>query len=171
MPFLLRGLLSGMFVLGQYARGASEQDVDAFISAFSGYNEAIFESRLSKYADHILKVKSSVLRGPDDALVNCEVTDPANPAKKPYRVAFRVRKAADGRFVVTDMSIEEIWQALTQRADVTAYLQQHGGRIAELTNDLNRASNSVALADNAQNTGPNPNGLRLDLERTLFKPF
>jgi ABC-type transporter MlaC component len=173
-----RGFLLGLidsrriaiFTLGQYANAASKADIDAFVSAFADYNEAVFETRLSKYKDEILTVKSSVARGPDDSLVYCDVTDPANPAKTPYKIAFRVRKDADGRFIVTDMSIEEIWQALTQRADAAGYLQQHGGRIADLTNDLNRAADNVAHGDSGERVVPNPNGLRLDLTRSLFKP-
>jgi phospholipid transport system substrate-binding protein len=156
----------GLFTLGQYANGASKADIDAFTSAFVEYNEALYEARLTKYKDQVLKVKGSVARAPGDVVVNCEGTDPSNPAGVPYKIAFRVR-GADGHSVVTDMSVEDIWQTITQRADTAGFLAQHGGRIAELTNELNRAADTI---EHGERTGPNSNGLRLDLPRSLFKP-
>jgi phospholipid transport system substrate-binding protein len=66
-------------------------------------------------------------------VVNCEATDRAHPNNAPYKVAFRIRKASDGRFVITDLNLEGVWQTLSQRADFTGFLQQHGGKLQELT--------------------------------------
>src|SRR5580765_4106666 len=147
---LMDGRRIGMFTLGQYANGAPKADIDAFITTFSDYTVAVYETRLGKYKDQILKVVGSSARTADDVVVNCESTDPAHPADPPYKVAFRVRKNAEGKFVVTDLNIEGIWQALTQRADFTGFLQQHGGRIAELTLDLNRAKRDIADERNGE---------------------
>jgi phospholipid transport system substrate-binding protein len=154
-----------LFTLGQYANGASKADIDAFISAFTDYAEAVYERRLNQYKDQILKVTGSIARAADDAVVSCEVRDPAHPAAPPYLVAFRVRKATDGRFIVTDMSIEGIWQALTERADFTGFLQQHGGRIGELTHDLNRAVDDIAHEDNGDRFRPDRNGFQPTIRR------
>ena len=47
-----------------------------------------------------------------------------------------VREGNGGRYVITDLNVEGIWQSISERADFTAFLQQHRGRIVELTNDL-----------------------------------
>jgi phospholipid transport system substrate-binding protein len=128
----------GMFTLGQYANGISKADVDAFLATFTDYTVAVYETRLNKYKDQVLKVMGSAARAADDVVVNCDATDPAHPNDPPYKVAFRIRKGSDGKFIVTDLNIEGIWQTLSQRADFTGFLQQHGGRIGDLTTDLKR---------------------------------
>jgi phospholipid transport system substrate-binding protein len=126
----------GMFTLGQYANSSSKADIDAFLAAFRDYTVAVYEKRLSKYKDQIFKVTGSSARANDDVVVNCEATDPAHPNNPPYKVALRIRKAADGRFIITDLNVEGVWQSISQRADFTAFLQQHRGNIQELTNSL-----------------------------------
>ena len=41
---------------------------------------------------------------------------------------------------MTDLQVEGVWLALLQRSDFSAFLQQNGGRIADLTADLQRLS-------------------------------
>src|SRR5262249_53386979 len=99
----------GMFTLGQYANSASKADVEGFPAAFADYTAVVYETLLDKYKDQVLKVKGSVARAADDVVVNCESTDPTHPNDPPYKVAFRIRKAGDGRFIITDLNIEGIW--------------------------------------------------------------
>jgi phospholipid transport system substrate-binding protein len=126
----------GIFTLGQYANSSSKADIDAFIAAFTDYTVDVYDRRLNKYKDQILKVTGSSARAADDVVVNSEATDPAHPNNPPYKVAFRIRKAADGRFILTDLNVEGVWQSISQRAEFTAFLQQHAGNIQELTNYL-----------------------------------
>ena len=133
----------GLFTLGRYGNGASKADVDAFVDAFADFTAAVYETRLTKYKDQILTVVGSQARAEDDVVVNCNATDPARPDNPPFRVAFRVRKNAEGNFTVTDMNIEGIWQTLTHRADFTSFLQQHGGRLSDLINDLKRQTQTL----------------------------
>jgi phospholipid transport system substrate-binding protein len=134
----------GMFTLGQYANGAPKADIDAFIAAFADYTAAVYETRLNKYKNQVLKVIGSAARAADDVVVNCNVTDPARPTDPPYKVSFRIRKnGPDGKFIVTDMNIEGIWQTLSQRADFTGFLQQHGGRLSDLVADLKRQTQTL----------------------------
>ncbi len=140
---LIDGRRLGLFTLGQFANSASKADIDAFIAAFADYTVAVYETRLDKYKGQILKVTGSSARAADDVVVNCEATDPAHPSDPSTKVAFRIRKGADGKFIVTDLNIEGIWQTISQRADFTGFLQQHGGRVSDLTNDLKRQTQSL----------------------------
>lgn len=128
----------GLFTLGRFTNGASKADIDAFVLAFADFTAAVYETRLMKYKDYTLSVTGSQARAEDDVVVNCSATDPKNPDKPPFKVAFRIRKTSDGKFTVTDMNIEGIWQTLTHRADFTSFLQQRNGRISDLVNDLKR---------------------------------
>ena len=127
----------GTFTLGQYANSASKADLEAFNAAFSDYAVAVYESRLGKYKGQSLKVTGSDQRAPDDVVVNADVVNPAAPPNAPViKAAFRVRKTADGKPIITDMQVEGIWLALSQRSDFTGYLQQHGGNVTALTDNL-----------------------------------
>jgi phospholipid transport system substrate-binding protein len=133
----------GAFTLGQYANTAPKPDVDAFANAFTDYAVAVYESRLSKYKGQTLKVTGSQERAADDVVVNADVINPAAAGAQPFKVAFRVRKTSDGRPIITDMQVEGIWLALSQRSDFTAFLQQHGGNVKALTDDLKRQAAQV----------------------------
>ena len=127
----------GMFTLGQYANGASKADVDAFTAAFTDYAVAVYETRLGKYKGQTLKVTGSDARSADDVVVNADVVNPAAPPNaQPIKAAFRVRKTSDGKPIITDMQVEGIWLALSQRSDFTGFLQQHGGSLSALTDNL-----------------------------------
>ena len=126
----------GMFTLGQYANGASKADLDAFTDAFIDYAVAVYESRLSKYKGQSLKVTGSSERAADDVVVNADVVNPNSSNGQPFKVGFRVRKTSDGHPIITDMQVEGVWLALSQRSDFTSFLQQHGGSLAALTENL-----------------------------------
>jgi phospholipid transport system substrate-binding protein len=137
----------GVFTLGPYANSASKAEVDAFIDAFSEYAVAIYESRLGKYKGQTVRVTGSVQRAADDVVVNSEVVDPGAPPNAPrLKAAFRVRKTSEGRPIVTDMQVEGIWLALSQRSDFTGFLQQHNGRLPDLTADLLRQTQMLRNA-------------------------
>jgi len=148
----------GMFTLGQYANSASKEDVESFINAFSDYAVAIYESRLSKYKGQSLMVTGSVQRAADDVVVNTNVVNPGTPNAQPLKAAFRVRKTSDGRPVVTDIQVEGVWLSLSQRSDFTGFLAQHGGRLPDLTTDLQRQTQVLRNASRANGSGKQAKG-------------
>ena len=143
----------GMFTLGPYANRASKEEIEAFIDAFSDYAVAVYESRLSKYKGQTLKVTGSTQRAADDVVVNTDVINPAMPNAQPYKAAFRVRKTSDGRPIVTDIQVEGVWLALSQRSDFNGFLAQHMGRIPDLVTDLQRQTQLLRNAAGLS-TGP-----------------
>ena len=140
----------GLFTLGQYANGASKADLDAFNAAFLDYAVAVYESRLSKYKGQTLKVTGSSERAADDAVVNADVVNPNAPNTQPFKVGFRVRKTSDGRPIITDMQVEGVWLALSQRSDFTSFLQQHGGSVAALTDNLHMQAQQIHASDGSR---------------------
>jgi phospholipid transport system substrate-binding protein len=133
----------GMFTLGQYANGASKADLDKFTDAFLDYAVAVYESRLSKYKGQTLKVTGSTERAADDIVVNADVVNPNSSSGQPFKVGFRVRKTSDGHPIITDMQVEGVWLALSQRSDFTGFLQQHGGSLAALTENLHMQAQQI----------------------------
>ncbi len=142
----------GMFTLGQYANGASPADLQAFDKAFTDYAVAVYESRLGKYTGQTLKVTGSVPRAADDVVVNAVVVNPqAAPGQQPIRAAFRVRKTADGRPIITDLEVEGIWLALSERSDFNGFLQQHGGSVSALADHLRTQADQVRAESDRNN--------------------
>ena len=127
----------GLFALGGYSNGASKTDIEAFTNAFADYAVAVYESRLSKFRGQTLNVTGAIQRAADDVVVDADLVNPdASANAMPIKTAFRVRNMSDGRPVITDIQIEGIWLALSQRSDFTGFLQQHGGRLSVLTDNL-----------------------------------
>jgi phospholipid transport system substrate-binding protein len=126
----------GLFALGFYAKGASTAQLNAFETAFTDYAVAVYESRLSLYKGQTLRVAGSIRRAADDVIVNADLVNPRQPNAPSFKAAFRVRKTADGRPIITDMEVEGIWLALSERADFAGFLDQHGGTVAALTDHL-----------------------------------
>jgi phospholipid transport system substrate-binding protein len=135
----------GVFALGQYANGASPEQISAFQNAFTDYATAAYESRLDALKGGRITVTGASMRAADDFVVNAEITRPSEGNREPIKIAFRVRAEPDGRFVLTDMQFEGVWLAISERADFTAFLQQHNGNIAALTDTL-RAKTQETLS-------------------------
>lgn len=120
-----------MFTLGQYRRGASQGDLDAFALAFQNYAAAVYQSYFSKYSGQSLRVTGSTEVKPTDYVVNTQLLDPNQGNQPPLEVAFRVRTDA-GRPVVVDVSVSGIWLSLEERDQFVAFLGQNGGNIRTL---------------------------------------
>jgi ABC-type transporter MlaC component len=105
----------GMFTLGPYANRASQAEIESFIAAFSDYTiRFIYGAGFAQTEGNAPKVTGSTQRAVDDVVVNCEAE---GPSAQPIKVAFRVRRSADGRPIVTDLQVEGVWLALLQRSD------------------------------------------------------
>ena len=142
-----------MFALGQYANGAMPDQISGFQNAFTDYAIAAYQARLEKLKGGRIMVTGTTTRAPDDFIVNADIAGATETeSREPLKLALRVRTQPDGSFVTTDMQFEGVWLAITQRADFTAFLQQHGGDIAALTTSLR--SKTPAMSSTAGGARP-----------------
>jgi phospholipid transport system substrate-binding protein len=132
-----------LFTLGPYARDAAQIDVETFEDAFTDFLTAVYQRGLDKYTDP--KVTGSSERARDDVIVNVTAASPNGSASR-LELAFRVRQTSNGERVITDLQAEGAWLAITQRAEFTAYLQQHGANIAGLAMELEKRTAQIRLA-------------------------
>ena len=124
------------FTLGNYRRGASPADQEAFDAAFQSYAIAVYQSYFAKYAGQTLKVIGSKQNSPTDYIVATQLIDPNDHSgQPPLEVDFRVRTDS-GRPVVVDFSVAGIWLAIEERDQFTAFLGQNGGNIKLLNSHL-----------------------------------
>jgi phospholipid transport system substrate-binding protein len=129
-----------LFTIGPYARDQSQPGLDVFIAAFADYLVAVYERGLDVYRGKSLEVIGSTERGPGDVIVNVVVD--GQQASKTH-IDFRVRRQAGAANVITDLRIEGVWLALSQREEFIAYLQQHHGSIGELSSELQRKAEQM----------------------------
>jgi phospholipid transport system substrate-binding protein len=131
---------TAMFALGNYRRGASEADVEAFVRAFTDYATAVYETRLDQYKGQTLKVTGSIDNKPGDVTVNMVVVDPG--AREPLRVAFRLLGGA-GNYRFVDIQVLGIWLSVEQREQFAGYLSKNNGSVPALTAHLNAQARTI----------------------------
>jgi phospholipid transport system substrate-binding protein len=128
------------FTLGQYARTASQADLDEFAAVFQNYSIAVYRSYLGVYAGQSLKVTGSSQRAPDDFIVTTVMVDPNDRSgQRPLEVNFRVRTDS-GKPELTDFSVLGIWLALSQRDQFVAFLAQNKGDVKALITHLRQTA-------------------------------
>jgi phospholipid transport system substrate-binding protein len=126
-----------VFTLGMYGMSASPGAIDSFVQAFTNYSFAVYEKGLNRYQGQALKVTSSSDRAADDSMVQAEIVSPNQANAQSIKVAFRVRRNEAGAPTITDILIEGVSLAATERDEFTAYLRAHDGSIPELVKRLN----------------------------------
>ena len=138
------------FTLGPYVNRASEAEVNEFVDAFSEYAVTVYEDRLSQYTGQTMRVVGSEDRAGEqlDSVVNATVVDPANPNAQPFNVAFRVRSGEQRDMIITDMQVEGVWLAISQRADFTSFLQRNNGSLPALSESLRRQAQQIRAGVN-----------------------
>jgi phospholipid transport system substrate-binding protein len=121
-----------LFMLGRYADGASQADLDAYVVAYQDHVQSVYQSYFARYAGQSLHVTSSRERAPGDYIVTSSLT--GNGAA-PMEVNFRVR--TDGpRPLLLDIGVAGIWLAPAQQAEFLSVLARNNGDIKALSAHL-----------------------------------
>ena len=130
-----------LYTLGPWRRNASQADLDTFVEAFRNFALANYESRINSYGGETLKVVGSSAHADNDYVVTTHLVDSSDPnsSDPPLEVDLRVL-SENGKFVVVDASVEGIWLALTQREELTSFLDQHNGDFKALDARLDQLS-------------------------------
>jgi phospholipid transport system substrate-binding protein len=131
---------TALFTLGNYRRGASESDLEAFIVAFKDYATAVYEARLDRYKGETVKVVGSIDNKPGDITVNMIIVDGSTP--NPLRVAFRLN-GGNGNYRFVDIQVEGIWLSIEQRDQFAAILSQNGGSVPRLIAHLQARTQQI----------------------------
>jgi phospholipid transport system substrate-binding protein len=118
------------FVLGPYWRTATEQQRQEFTKLFETYVIHAYSVRFNAYAGQQLKVGSARPEGDSGALVQSEIALP-NSNQPPVKVDWRVEKSGDS-YKITDVTVEGVSMALTQRQEFASVIQRGGGQVDAL---------------------------------------
>jgi phospholipid transport system substrate-binding protein len=117
------------FVLGGYWRTASEAQRQDFIALFEAYVIRAYALRFNDYAGEQLKVTAARAEDGDSSMVQSIVTRPGGAP--PIKVDWRVNKTDKG-FKITDVVVEGVSMAVTQRQEFASVIQRNGGQIDAL---------------------------------------
>ena len=123
------------FVLGKYARTITPEQRARFAPVFRTYAENVYQSRIDDYRGEQVKVTGSIVRKPGDVIVNTVVL--GGQLSQPVPVSWRVL-GSGGNWKVVDVQFKGIWLAITQQQDFVSTIDNAGGNIDVLTNQLQK---------------------------------
>jgi phospholipid transport system substrate-binding protein len=120
------------FVLGRYWRTATPEQQQDFIKLFQEMQVLNWAQRFKDYKGENLSVTNAAKddRGfTVDSVIN-------HPPAQPMPVQWKVHQAEDGQLKITDIVVEGVSMAITQRSDYNSMLQGNGGKIDGLLTAL-----------------------------------
>jgi phospholipid transport system substrate-binding protein len=122
------------FVLGPYWRVASGAQRREFRSLFEDYLVHYYGQRFALYGGDNLRVNGS-RSGPAGVIVTSQIIRPQGPS---IEVDWQLT-VSNGRYRISDVSIDGVSMALTQRSEFAAIVQRNGGRVAGLLTTMREA--------------------------------
>lgn len=116
------------FVLGRYWNTATEDQRAEFVRLFEGYVAQAYATRLAEYAGENFKVTGS-RSDADGAIVSSQILRPggAPPIKVDWRLTGR-----NGVYKISDVSVDGISMAVTERSEFASIIQHNGGQVQGL---------------------------------------
>ena len=123
----------GRFVLGSYWRTASEAQQQEFLKLFETYIVHSYTVRFSEYSGQQLKITGSRLAGEDAAVVQSQIVQPGGAP--PIHVDWQLTRAG-GTWKITDVNVEGISMAVTERQEFSSVIQRNGGQVSALLTQL-----------------------------------
>lgn len=121
------------FVLGKYARTVTPPQRQQFAQVFREYASQVYETRLDEYKGERFRVTGSQMRKPGDVVVVSQVS--GGQLREPQTVRWRIIRGPAGWRVV-DVEVLGVWLAITQQQDFVATIDNAGGNINALINQL-----------------------------------
>jgi phospholipid transport system substrate-binding protein len=116
------------FVLGRYWNTATEEQRAEFLKLFEEYVALAYSTRLAEYTGETFKVTGS-RPDADGAIVSSQIIRPAGaqPVKVDWRLIGR-----NGVYKISDVSVDGISMAVTQRSEFASVIQHNGGQVQGL---------------------------------------
>jgi len=121
------------FVLGKYARSATPDQYQRFATVFRTYAEGVYMKRIDEYHGEKVVVIGSLVRKPGDVLVTTQLA--GGRSQQPTTMVWRALNDGSG-WKVVDVQVSGVWLAITQQQDFVATIDNAGGKIDVLINQL-----------------------------------
>ena len=116
------------FVLGRYWRNASSEEQQEFVKLFEDYIVFVYTARLSNFGGETMKARGSRSDG-DGVIVSTDISSPGRTT--PLRIDWRL-VSDNGSYKISDVIVEGVSMAVTQRSEFAAVVQRNGGQVGGL---------------------------------------
>ena len=122
------------FVLGRFWRQATDEQKSEYRKLFEDYLVKAYSARLGDYSGETFLVKNFNPTEDDDVVVHSQID---RPGAEPIRVDWRCRKS-DSDYKIIDVVVDGVSMAITQRQEFTSVIQNGGGKIDVLIDQLRK---------------------------------
>ncbi|WP_404422073.1 phospholipid-binding protein MlaC [Thalassospira australica] len=119
------------FVLGRYWRSISEEELNEFADLLQDYLALNYASQFKGFNGEQFVVGDEKQQN-KDTFVNSQFVRPDGP---PVSIIWRLREFG-GEYKIIDVTVEGLSMGITQRDEFTAVIQQNGGEVSALTENL-----------------------------------
>ncbi len=130
----------GRWTLGRHWRTATEAERVEYLRLFEDLMVVSYVDRFAEYAGESLRVNKSVPENNSTATVFSEIVRPHQA--QPVRVDWRVGRK-DSTYKIVDVVVEGTSMSNTLRADFTATINQKGGTVRGLIEELRKKTESL----------------------------
>ena len=115
-------------VLGRYWKTATPEQQQEFIKLFEDYIALVYSSQLAAYSGETLRVTGS-RADPEGAIVASEIIRPSGAP--PVKVDWHMTDQ-HGTYKISDVAVDGISMAVTQRSEFASVIQRNGGQVQGL---------------------------------------
>ena len=124
----------GRFVLGRHWKSATPEQQQDFLKAFEEFTVLTWSTRFKDYSGVSFEMQGASPAGDGYFEVDLQIK---RAQGDPLPLGWRVHKV-DGAWKVTDILVEGVSMALTQRQDFASAMQSGGGKIEDLLASMHR---------------------------------
>lgn len=128
LPFM------GQSALGTHWAGTSPQQRERFLNAVVSAEARAYSERFGQYGGQTLAVGRVSARPNGVTVVDSKLSQTNG---QPIAIQWEVREAGRGQRI-TDVKIEGVSMVMTRRSDFNSYIQNHGGKVEPLIEELEK---------------------------------
>jgi phospholipid transport system substrate-binding protein len=130
----------GKFVLGRYWRTATDAERAEFLKLFEDFIVKSYAVRFADYAGESFDVQNTTGGNDGASVVHSRIN---RKGAETIRVDWRVQQNQD-RLAITDVVVEGVSMAVTQRSEFASVIQSKGGKVAGLIDALRAKTGNTA---------------------------
>ncbi|HEX6958189.1 MAG TPA: ABC transporter substrate-binding protein [Ferrovibrio sp.] len=118
----------GRFCLGRYSRSLNDAQRQEYSGLFRDYLVKVYSQLLAQYNGETLDVRPTSQQAGSETLVESFINRPSGP---PIRVEWKLHDKS-GKLLLTDVIVEGVSMAFTQRQQFESVIQNNGGKVDAL---------------------------------------
>src|SRR5262245_26114948 len=123
----------GQQSLGQFWNRTTEPERARFLKAVETAGARAYSERFGQYAGQTLTVGRVTTRSNGVYIVDSKLNQSNG---QPVKLEWEVRDAAGRGLRITDVKVEGVSMVMTRRSDFNSYIQNNGGKVEPLINEL-----------------------------------